>query len=70
MFPLNSSRLTLCWLQAIAGGLGLPTNIAQEELRQMIDGHLSSQDREPMNVQVFLFSSEMGDDVQTKDQAE
>ena len=64
VFPLNSSRLTLCWLQAIAGGLGLPTNIAQEELRQMIDGHLSSQDREPMNVQVFLFSSEMGDDVQ------
>ena len=48
----------------LAGGLGLPTNTAQEELRQMIDGHLSSQDREPMNVQVFLFSSKMGDDVQ------
>ena len=64
MLPLNSSRLTLCWLQAIAGGLGLPTNTAQEELRHLIDGHLLSQDREPMNVQVFLFSSEMGDEVQ------
>ncbi|XP_064398966.1 uncharacterized protein LOC135345475 [Halichondria panicea] len=56
--PLNSKRLTLRLLKAIAKGLGLPADTTQEDLRQMIDGKLSDRGREPMKVQAWLFATE------------
>ena len=58
VLPLNSSRLILQWLKAIAGGLRLPGNATQAELRQLVDGCLPDQEREPMNIQVLLFPVE------------
>ena len=50
MLPLNSPRLTLRILKTVARGLELPTNT--------IDGKLESQEIEPRNVQVGLYSME------------
>ena len=54
VLPLNSERLTLRLLQAMAMELGLPTNATKEDLRQMIDGQLNERGKDPLNVQVFL----------------
>ena len=54
VFALNSKRLLAVHVKAIAEGMGLPTKAATDELRQLIDGHLSEQGWEPPNVQVVI----------------
>ena len=54
VFALNSKRLLAVHVKAVAEGMGLPTKAATDELRQLIDGHLSEQGREPPNVQVVI----------------
>ena len=51
---LNSRRLTAAQLQWLAETLDLPTNSPTEDLRPIIDGKLTEQDREPQNVQVAV----------------
>ena len=58
--PLNSRRVTAPILRCVAAGLGLPTAASVEELRQMIDGKLLEQGREPRDVQVVIAPAETG----------
>ena len=51
--PFNSKRLTRVYVQAIARPLELPTWGSAAETRQIIDGKLSDDGREPINVQVI-----------------
>ena len=53
-FTLNSRRLGAVYVKEIAKGMGLPTKAAGDELRQLIEGHLSEEGREPPNVQVII----------------
>ena len=53
-FALNSRRLGAAYVKEIAKGIGLPTKAAGDELRQLIEGHLSEEGREPPNVQVII----------------
>ncbi len=53
-FALNSRRLGAAYVKEIAKGMGLPTKAAGDELRQLIEGHLSEEGREPPNVQVII----------------
>ena len=52
--PLNSRRLTMMHLKRLTSSIGVPTDVAGEEVRQMIDGKLIEMGREPRNVQVIL----------------
>ena len=54
MLPLNSQRLTLRLLQAMAMELGLPTNATKEDLRQMINGQLRERGKDPLNVRMSM----------------
>ena len=57
VLPLNSTRLTLRHLQAIARSLELPTRATLEDLRQMVDGQLCDRGKDPRNVQVLICNS-------------
>ncbi len=52
--PLNSKRLTAAHLKRLATALDVPTTAAGDEVRQMVEGKLTDQGREPRNVQVVL----------------
>ena len=58
--PLNSKRLTSVYVQTIARALELPTKGSVAETRQLIEGKLTHDDREPWNVQVVLQECEDG----------
>ena len=53
-FPLNSRRLAARHIRQLAEMLELPTNMSTEELRQVIEGKLANDGREPQNVQVIV----------------
>ncbi len=53
-FAFNSRRLRAVYVKEIAKGIGLPTKAAGDELRQLIEGHLIEEGREPPNVQVII----------------
>ena len=55
--PLNSRRLTAKILRSLAAGLDIPTSASNEELRQMIEGKLLEQEREPRDVQVVIMAA-------------
>ena len=57
MLPLNSRRLGSTHIKLLAETLELPTSSSTEELRQLIDGKLMEQEREPRNVQVVVQES-------------
>ena len=59
-FPLNSRRLTVPYLKAIAKAVGLPTTGSADETRVMIDGKLEEMGRDPRNVQVIVASNPRG----------
>ena len=52
--PLNSKRLAAIHLKRLAKALSLAMSAATEEVRQMVEGKLAEQGREPLNVQVVL----------------
>ena len=52
--PLTSKRLTSVYVQTIARALELQTKGSVAETRQLIEGKLTHDDREPWNVQVIL----------------
>ena len=52
--PLNSKRLTAEQLRRLARAMNIPTTAATDEVRQMVEGKLSEDGREPWNVQVVL----------------
>ena len=52
--PLNSKRLTSNYLRRLAAQLELPTSASVDDLRQMVDGKLTDEGRDVMNVQVIL----------------
>ena len=52
--PLNSKRLTVTHLRAIAKAMNLPTGASTDEVRQIIEGELSRRKKEPRNVQVVV----------------
>ena len=52
--PLNSRRVTALVLRTVAARLELPTSASPEDLRQIIDGKLVEQKREPRDVQVVI----------------
>ena len=54
LFPLNSSRLKRSHLKLVTEALGLPTGAGAEETRQLIEGSLISDNREPGLVQVIV----------------
>lgn len=56
--PLNSKRLTDAYLQAIATMMELPTKRSIADTKQMIEGKLSNDGRESMNVQVLLIQED------------
>ena len=51
---LNSKRLTATQIKRVGRALGLPTSASTEEVRQMIEGKLEDQSRQPSNVQVVI----------------
>lgn len=52
--PLNSKRLISVYLHSIARAMELPTGGSVAETRQMIEGKLGGEGREPTNVQVLV----------------
>ena len=60
LLPLNSKRITSTFIRVLAKGLGLPTEASAEDLRRMIEGKLTEEDREPRNVQVLIQDTEGG----------
>ena len=52
--PLNSRRLSTTHLKRLATALEVPITATGDEVRQMIEGRLIAQGREPRNVQVVL----------------
>ena len=52
--PLNSKRLKAVHVRQIARAMGVPTEAATDEIRQMIEGKLAESEREPRNVQVVV----------------
>ena len=52
--PINLKHLTNAYLGAIARALEIRTNRLVVEMRQMVDGRLSDEGREPANVQVQI----------------
>ena len=59
-YPLNSKRLTAHSIARIAEALGLPTTASPAELRQLIEGKLIECDREQLNVEVVVATTERG----------
>ena len=57
--PLNSRRLSTIHLKRLATAIDVPTSANGDEVRQMIEGRLIAQGREPRNVQVVLGSTQM-----------
>ena len=51
-YPVNSKRLGAAYLHRIAAELGLRTTAPLKDIRQMIDGKLLEESKEPRNVQV------------------
>ena len=62
---LNSRRLTGAVIKRVARALELPTAAALEDIRQMIDGKLSEQGRDPRDVQVIQTEVEAEADTDT-----
>ena len=62
---LNSRRLTGAVIKRVARALELPTAAALEDIRQMIDGKLSEQGRDPRDVQVIQTEVEAETDTDT-----
>ena len=60
LLPLNSKRLTRGYVNAIARALELPTQGSVTETRQMIDGKLGDDNREPLNIQVVIEEDHAG----------
>ena len=58
--PLNSKRLNAVYLSAIARAMEIPTKGSVAETRQMVEGKLENQGREPTNVQVVIEEDEDG----------
>ena len=58
--PLNSKRLTTGQLKRLARALDVPTTAAGDEIRQMIEGKLAEDGREPLNVQVMFSGGTTG----------
>ena len=56
--PLNSRRLTIAILKAIAQALSLPGTGIKEETVLMIEGKLAEDNYEPQNVQVSIVARE------------
>ena len=52
--PLTSKRLTAAHLKRLATALGISTMAAGDKVRQMVEGRLVEQGREPRNMQVVL----------------
>ena len=61
--PLNSKHLIRVYVQAIARALELPTQGSVTETRQMIEGKLGDEDREPFNIQVLMEQDHAGAEV-------
>lgn len=51
---MNSKRLMAAYIKAIARNMELPTNASTDEVRQLIEGKLEEEGREPRNVQVIV----------------
>lgn len=62
VLPLNSRRLVAEHVKAIATSMGLSTRASTDEVRQMVDGRLSEDGREPRNVQVVVQEPREGTD--------
>ena len=60
VLPMNSKRLLTVHLKAIAEHMGLPTRASADEIRQLIEGKLAEEGREPRNVQVVVRESAEG----------
>ena len=54
VLPLNSRRLTAVHVRQSAKAMGVPTEVATDEVRQMIEGKLAEDEREPRNVEVVM----------------
>ena len=54
VLPLNSKRLFAVYVRELAEELGLPTRTTTDEVRQLIEGDLTSKGREPKNVQIIV----------------
>ena len=52
--PLNSRHLSTIHLKRLATAIDMPTSANGDKVRQMIEGRLIAQGREPRNVQVVL----------------
>lgn len=52
--PLNSKRFMAAHLKRLAMALGIPTTAVDDKMRQIVEGRLVEQRREPWNVQVVL----------------
>ena len=59
-FPLNSRRLTVPYLKAVAKAVGLPVTGSADETRVMIDGKLEEMGRDSRNVQVIVTRDQHG----------
>ena len=57
---MNSKRLGAAYLHRIAAELGLPTTAPLKDVRQMIDGKLLEESKEPRNVQITVGVDEGG----------
>ena len=54
VLPLNSKRLVAAYIKAIAESMELPSKASTDEVRQLIEGILLENGREPRNVQVIV----------------
>ena len=54
LLPLNLLRVIGLVLRSVTAKLGLPTSASVEDLRQMISGHLTEQEREPRDILVTV----------------
>ena len=64
--PFNSKRLTANYLRRLTTEVGVPTSTSVTELRQMIDGKLSEDGRDMLNVQVVLLIQIVSSPLKTK----
>ena len=54
VLPLNSKWLLTPYVRELVEELGLPTRTTTDEVRQLIEGDLTTKGREPRNVQVIV----------------
>ena len=66
--PLNSKRLTVSHLRRLASEVGVPTDASADELRQMIDGKLTEDGRDALNIQVVLLSVDPSSEFSLEDE--